>query len=71
LPRSKNEWNYIPLPPNTPSWRDAQLKHKENFIIIITTTTIIIIINNIIVPDFVVFFLDLSSLSKFASQFSL
>jgi hypothetical protein len=30
VPRSKNVWSYTPLP-NTPSWRGAQLKLRDNF----------------------------------------
>jgi hypothetical protein len=28
VPRSKDVWS---CPPNTPSWRGAQLKHRDNF----------------------------------------
>jgi hypothetical protein len=28
--RSKNAWSYTSTP-NTPSWRDAQVKHRDNF----------------------------------------
>jgi hypothetical protein len=31
----KNAWNYSSAPPNTPSGRGAQLKHRENFTFII------------------------------------
>jgi hypothetical protein len=30
VPRSKNEWSYTSSPTNTPSWRGAQLKHRDN-----------------------------------------
>jgi hypothetical protein len=40
------EWVELYLhSPNTPSWRGAQLKHKENFIFIIIIIIIIIIIS--------------------------
>jgi hypothetical protein len=30
IPMSKNEWSYTSTP-NTPSWRGARLKHRDNF----------------------------------------
>jgi hypothetical protein len=30
MPRSKNKWSYNSTP-NTPSWRGAQLKHRDGF----------------------------------------
>jgi hypothetical protein len=27
----KNAWSYTSTPPNTPSWRGAQLKHRDSF----------------------------------------
>jgi hypothetical protein len=31
VPRSKNASSYTSTPPNKPSWRGAQLKHRDNF----------------------------------------
>jgi hypothetical protein len=37
----KNPWSYVIYSHNTPSWRGAQLKHRDNFTLYRSNTTII------------------------------
>jgi hypothetical protein len=46
VPRSKNEWRLPPLP-NTPSWRGAQLKHRNNFTFTSVSYNLFLILNKI------------------------
>jgi hypothetical protein len=64
VPRSKNEWSYTSTP-NTPSWRGAQLKHRDKFTFTFKPYTARTITSQFLIAHLFFFFLEEIDLAGF------